>query len=340
MKSTINRIRKLIQQNKNFVDPNLLYYTYRRYNNLFDIKRMIKNYDHVKIEHPIFMLGTQGNGNTLISRMIRRHPNIVSVTGNYKYWAGADEMNSVLGPILPEEFRSIEHIKPYPDNIIYPFDWVCGINRYYHNFRNEEKDFTIELQNKMNHIVKWLINKYQVNSNPRFIDKSQNYTLKMPLLERIFRKSKPKFILVTRNPYASCYRAANGNTYRKENFGLDLNLKIKIELACQHWKNYMETAIEDGSKVDNFLLIRFEDVLNFPEKKMNQICKFIGIDFSKDLLPQKDDVIPFGSKRTNRWYPLRPNVNKKYLMKIDTKEIEIINKNCGSLIEYLNYSSK
>lgn len=337
IRSHIHRIKAILKQ-PNLFDLNNIYYIYRRNRYLFDINRLIKNYKDVEINHPIFLLGTQGNGNTLISRIIRRHQNIVSVTGNYRYWAGADEMNSVLGPILPVEFKSIEYIKPYFDTIKYPTDWVCGIDKYYNFFRKDERDYTPELGEKFKHIIRWIISKNGVSSNPRFIDKSQTFTLKMPLLEKIFQNSKPKFILITRNPYVSCYRAASGRTYKEKNYGQKLSFNEKLELACQHWKNYISTAVQDGQRVENFMLIRFEDVIRSTDDEMKNVCDFININYTKEMLPQKGDLVPFGSRRRDRWYPLRSDVNLKHLSKIKKTQIELITNRCGELATYLGYS--
>ena len=97
-----------------FIFMNRIYYLLKRESWVFDISRYLKNFNDVTIDRPIFLLGTQGSGLTLISRMLRRNKSAVSVTGNYRYWAGADEMKSVLGPILPVELKAFEHIKPYP----------------------------------------------------------------------------------------------------------------------------------------------------------------------------------------------------------------------------------
>ncbi|MEA3499491.1 MAG: sulfotransferase [Candidatus Marinimicrobia bacterium] len=337
MDNSFRRIKKLLKENNYFFDLNILYYIYKRNNYLFDPNRFFRSYKNVNIKHPIFLLGTQGNGNTFVSRMLRRSRNIISVTGNYKYWAGADEMNSVLGPILPKKFKSIEYLKPYPDKIKYPVDWLCGTDKYFPLFRNNESDFGIELKEQFTQVIRWLINRYGKNPNVRFLDKSQTFTIKMLLLEKIFQDSSPKFILVTRNPYASCYRAATGNTYTKKYCGEDNNFLERLELACQHWKNYNKTATVDGEKVNYFMTLRFEDTLKFPEKNLRKICNFIEIEYFPEMIPQKNDVIPFGSKRRDRWYPLRPDVNEKYLSKITNSEIELIYNLCGKLASSFGY---
>lgn len=51
-------LRKLHQ----FHSLNDLVYLYKRNNWIFDFNRFLKNYQNIKIEKPIFLLGTQGGG--------------------------------------------------------------------------------------------------------------------------------------------------------------------------------------------------------------------------------------------------------------------------------------
>lgn len=64
-------------------------------------KLLWKRHAAVTIDRPIFILGTQGGGLTLISRILRRHPTVVSFRGNCHCWAGPDEMLFHLRQFLP-----------------------------------------------------------------------------------------------------------------------------------------------------------------------------------------------------------------------------------------------
>ncbi|OQX70847.1 hypothetical protein B6D52_03310, partial [Candidatus Parcubacteria bacterium 4484_255] len=60
-------------------------------------------------------------------------------------------------------------------------------------------------------------------------------------------------------------------------------------------------------------------------------------DFNKDLLPQPNHKLPFGSKGKDKWYPIRKDVNEKYLNKIAKEEVEIIDKYVGEYARKLGY---
>lgn len=304
---------------------------------MLDIRRYIKNYSDVSIDRPIFLLGTQGGGLTLVSRMIRRNRSVVSISGNRTYWAGADEMKSVLGPILPRELKAVEYLKPYPPLVRIPRDWHCGIDRYVDIYRNTEKDVTAETKDKFRRILRWIIGRHSHGMPGRFTDKSQIYTLKVSFLYELLKDCDPKFILITRNPYAMCYRTAKGNSYTAESMELELSFSERLELACQHWNNYMKYALEDSKKVKAFLIIKYESVLQDPETELRKICTFTELDFDNSMIPKAEDKVPFGSMRRNRWYPLNRNSNKKYLDEIKQEHIDLIVEHCKKYGEMFGY---
>lgn len=316
---------------------NFSYYAWKRNNWIFDFRRYIDDYSEVKIDRPIFLLGVQGGGLTLISRMIRRNEKVVSVSGNYKYWAGADEMQNVLGPILPKQFTGIKHKVPYHPEIGKPRGWLYGSNELVDEYRNDVNDVTPELKNKFRKIIRWMLYRHSLTSHSRFTDKSQIYTLKVSFLNEILKDTNPKFILITRNPYAVCYRAPF-KSYSLKQLNDNFSFEDKLHLASQNWANSIKYALDDKEKTKEFLIIRFEDILKEPEKNMKKICDFAELDYNKNMIPQPYHDIPFGSVRLKRWHPLRTDVNEKYLNKIKEKDIEIINQYCKKYADKFNYT--
>ena len=73
-------------------------YIYKRNNWIVDPRWLRSDcfQEEFSLNSPVFLLGTQGGGLTLVSRMLRRNREVVSVTGNNGYWSGADEMQAVL----------------------------------------------------------------------------------------------------------------------------------------------------------------------------------------------------------------------------------------------------
>jgi len=321
---------------------NKIYYYWKRNNWLIDPRTYLRNYDNIPINKPIFLLGVQCGGLTLVSRMLRRHPSVVSVTGNYKYWSGADEMHTVLGPILPAELTGCRYKVPNNGHPIFtpPRSWTYACDELLPFYRKTEKDSTPELERKFKRIIRMIIGKYAINKRyARFIDKSQVYTVRVSLINKLLEKHNPKFILITINPYTTCYKAATETAGDMKRLKNRLSLEKRLEICAQHWANSMKCALEDKEKNKNIdmLVIRFEDILKSPVKNLKKICEFVELDFSEDMVPQPYHKIPFGSRFPERWYPLRPDLEQKYLKKLGQKEIEIISKYCKNLALQFGY---
>ena len=317
---------------------NFAYYVYRRNNWMFDLSRYYRDFNEIEIEKPVFLLGTQGGGLTLISRMLRRNKNVVSVTGDHQYWSGADEMQNVLGPILPPELTGIKHKAPSDEVFLTPRGWLYATDRLIQDYRNDQSDVNPELKRRFRGILRWVIARNSSGQTPRFTDKSQVFTVKVSFLNKLLEGSDPKFVLITRNPYAVCYRSAKGKARSLDLLKGEFSLKERVEFAAQHWTNSMKYALEDREKVDSFLVVRFEDILREPKEHLQAICSFAGLSYSEDMLPQPEHEIPFGSRFYDRWYPLRPEVNKKYFKEMNPEHLKIISSRCEEYAEEFGYS--
>ncbi len=208
------------------------------------------------------------------------------------------------------------------------------------HYRKTDEDATEELARNLKRVVRYLLARHSLNRyrSSRFVDKSQVFTVRVSLINELLRDHNPKFVLITRNPYASCYRAAMGKAGDMKRYKNHLSFEERLELCTQHWHNSMEYALEDKKRIDNeILILQFEQILKSPHGKMKQLCDFVELEFGEDMLPQPDHKIPLGTTYRNRWYPLRPEVNQKYLSKITKEEIKVIEKRCGELASQFGY---
>ncbi len=319
----------------------------RRYKE-FRIKTGVKFLDvgkDEKIEKPIFLLGVEGGGLTLLSRILHRNHRVVYVTGNYKYWAGQDEINTFLENVLPNSltWRRLDNIrfKSYRYGSL-KHGGIYAIDEVLPFYRSTSKNASLEIKKSFESIIKkiiWLNKPKNTKETLRFINKSQLYTVKVGLLQELLKEYNPKFVLIIRNPFAWCWRRII-KPYSIQYHSPKLSDKEWLELACQHWLNNFKTALSYKGKVD-LSIWRFEDLLKNPEQIMSEICDFVELDFNLSMLPQADDKIPTASLYdafTNKWYPLRLDVNKRYLKEIPQWAVQIIRQRCGDLAEKFNYS--
>jgi hypothetical protein len=270
--------------------------------------------------------------------MLRRREGVVSVSGNHEYWSGADEMAVVLGQILPFELGGIKHNLPRHPHFRSSTAWVYASDDLYADYRLTDEDASRDLRETFLHILRWLIYRHSNNpDNARFTDKSQVYTVRASFISELLRGKSPRFILVTRDPYALVYRAPDKAAALKR-LPSSFSRRDKMRIAAQHWRNSMEAILEDREELEHFLQIRFEDLLRNPKEIIKKICRTADLSFSEGMLPSEDDVVPFGSRYRSRWYPIRKKVNNKYYEKMDKRDVNLIKNNCGEIASSLGYS--
>lgn len=319
---------------------NWLYYGWKRNNWMLDLSRFVQDFDHVDIDRPIFLLGTQGGGLTLISRILRRHEDVVSVSGNCRYWSGADEMQNVLGPILPPELTGIKHKVPEHPDYPSPRGWLYAVDDLLPIYHKTEEDVTSEAREGFRRLLRWTIARHSRTENQRrFSDKSQIFTVKTRFINEILHDCSPMFVLVTRNPYAMCYRSTLGESPGLRKVVAQHGFNQALALAAQHWANSVKCALQDAEKVEHFMTVRFEDILCDPEARIREICEFADLHYDEKMLPQPQDRIPFGSRFRNRWYPLRPGVNDKYLREMSAQHVDIVRAYCEQYSTYFGYEA-
>ncbi len=326
-----------------FEIANLAWYAWRRNSWMVDPRFYLGRYREVTIDRPIFLLGNQGAGLTLVSRMLRRHPSVVSPSGNHRYWSGADEMHNVFEPALSPKIGGTQFKAPSHPTLTPPRGWTYAADELIDLYRETEKDVDDHARRSVRRVVRYCLGRFGNGSSgpSRFVDKSQVFTVRLGLIWKIFREYDPKFVLVTRNPYAACYRAAAGKAgdmrrFRDENV---LSFDERFELCIQHWQNAMGCVLADVDRLDlSVPIIQFEEILRAPERTLRELCDAVDLGFQPAMLPEAGDEIPFGSRFRDRWHPLRPDVNEPYFESMLPEHVEKIQERCGDLAERLEYT--
>ena len=169
------------------------------------------------------------------------------------------------------------------------------------------------------------------------MDKSQVFTLKTRAIQTILASYNPYFVLITRDPYVSCYRAASGSAGDLRRYSNKLSFDERFVVAVQHCKNCYQTVLSDSKYLNNFMVFKFEDFLLDIEMSTKRLCEFVNLYFDSSMLPADGQKIPFATKYPSRWFPIKKDVNSKYLSSIDSKYFDYVEKELGSLAESLGY---
>lgn len=308
---------------------NRFWYLWRRNNWLVDPRGVVAHFREVEVDRPVFLVGNQGDGLTLVSRMLRRHPQIVSLSGNHHYWAGADEMHrAMLGRLPPSLVSGGKWLGNGPRHEVLtpPLSWSYAADDLLGHYRRTAADYDERAAKKLHAVIRESLYRHGRPSGGRFTDKSQTVTVRMSYVNALLRDVQPHFVLITRDPYASCLRNAIGGAHDLRRVADTLDLSARFEICVQHWINSMRCVEEDKDEVAAFTWMRFEDVLSKPDESMRTLCEFLGLPYAGDMVPAAGQSVPFGSRFPERWYPLKREVNDRYLADLpdefETKLVE------------------
>lgn len=305
-------------------------------------RRLWIRLEEIPIDRPIFVLGTQGGGLTLLTRMIRRHPDVVMVGSNARFWAGSDEMDKHFAD-LPDDFvvrspafRSWRPGEPEHPVFGHARSWLYAIDELLPAHRRTADDHTPEKEAALEEKIASSIRAYAPDpTSARFLDMSQSYALKVPLLRACLPGAR--FVLLSRNPWASCWRETTTWEHRYVLWKEVPPLEERLELAAQHWENTFRIALGDLEGEEDGLVARFEDLIEDPERVLRRVLGHVGLDFRPRMLPRPGDRPPVGSKDREKWWPIRSDVNDRYLEEIPPEAAAIVTRRAGEVAARLGY---
>lgn len=321
---------------------NIVWYLWKRGNWLFDPRCLLAHVREVEIDRPVFLVGNQGDGLTLVSRMLRRHPQLVSLSGNHKYWAGADEMHrAFLGRLPPSLVNGGRWLgkAPYHAELTPPRSWSYAADELIHSYRRTAADYDERAARQLRAVIRESLYRHGRPSAGRFTDKSQVFTVRMSYVNALLVDVNPHFVLITRDPYASCYRNALGGAYDIRRYAKKHDLDTRFEICLQHWHNSMTCVEQDREQLSAFTIMKFEDFLIDPRSSLESLCRFLDIPFMEDMVPAPGHKIPFGSRFPDRWFPLKADVNQRYLAELPRRFEEKIRDRAGDLAAAYGYHS-
>ena len=302
----------------------------------------LRDLDQATIDRPIFLLGTQGGGLTLLSRMLRRHSSVISAAGNHRYWTAADELQNVYGPVLPFELTGLRYKAPPHPTLSAPRSWTYAARDLYPLYRKRAEDASPKLRKALHRVIRF--SALQHASDPqrcRFLDKSQSFCVRMGLLAKLLEGTNPRFVVVPRDPYVSVYRAAIGGAGDMKRLLKLLSYEERIDICAEHYGNSMRAILEDARELKLDLhVLPFEQLLAAPECSLRAVCHHVALDYSEDMLPASHHRLPLGSRFLDRWYPIRPEVNQRYEALLDKTSIDAVNRHCHDILEPLGYRTR
>jgi len=304
--------------------------------------------DEIEIDRPIFILGVQGGGLTLLTRMLHRNERIVTIGGGRTYWVGNNEMDKQYTGELPEDFtlRSPRYQSPTfkthmtGEEDEHPIfgrerNWVYACEDLLDQYRKTETDWTPEKETRLRRAIKESVRAYASDvETARFLDMSQTFSLKVPLLRKIFPDAR--FVVQTRNPYATCIKEARDESYA---WRRKTRMEQKLRLFATHWRNTYRHAVDDLDGYQHKVIVRYEDLVENPEGELRRVAEAVDLEYDPDMVPSAHHQLPLGSSESHKWFPVRTEVNEKHLSQLSERTASVIRENAEDVARSFGYRS-
>lgn len=276
---------------------------------------------------PFFILGNPRSGTSLFRLMLNSHPEVVVPPECgfsewlYDKYSEVEFHNGMYESVLRDVFNSRKFetwkmdfksalsfvCKSKPGSYQ---DFVCDVYLAYANFMGKSPDSIVGDKNN-----------YFINDVDR--------------IDSIFPECKKIFIVRDGRDVACSYLDLG-----KKSITSDYKPKLANDIAdiSREWAQSVEIMrhwIERGAKS-----IKYEDLVMAPEKTLNKVCTFLGVEYSSEMLgyyKKNDEPEAFKAWKGRTFDPVSASSVGRYrhdLTEIQTKEFEL---NCGDYLEILGY---
>lgn len=154
------------------------------------------------------------------------------------------------------------------------------------------------------------------------LEKTTTNAVRMLWLQKAFPNSY--FIGLVRNGYAVCE-------------GIKRKGHKSVERGARHWNMTNKLMFQDAKHVDNFLEVRYEDLVGKPLFVVAQIAKLLGLDYdelSRGISGQSArDAVEDPSMKNIRDY------NAESIARLNPDEIKKIHNEAEEMLDYFGYEA-
>lgn len=295
----------------------------------------------IQIDRPVFFLGVQGGGLTVLLKCLQRLDVTCFCHGNRTSWDAADnEMHVCIDDAQMPEALSFFRNSVYPSGLPSNFYryWTYATDGAVDDFRITPDQATPEMAHDFRQVIKKLIRAHARDPRKsRFIDKSQLYTICVGALDKMLADTNPYFILVARDPFGSVPRTARNYYLNPDKHGYDMDYRQALRYCAEHWRNSFALALEDGGRIKNFMTARIEDFFSEPPAFLEAVCDFAELPFDPDMVPGPGQPPTIYQQMGRRWHPLKPSATDKARDRLSADERDIILEVCGDVMTKLGY---
>lgn len=235
------------------------------------------NKAHVHLRNgPIFIVGAPRSGTTLLQYMLRSHPRLSLPTGESHFFIPLFRAVDTYGDLTRLENIRAVLAEMYRRSADF-------LDTDLHGMKFDINTLAQELHADGHHTLQAIITGlFEKNARgegkARWGDKTPYYVLHLSKIIEWFPDAQIIHLIRDGRDVALSLFA------RQDDFGV-----YNTYFAAKYWQQYVETGREQGAKLhpDQYLEIRYEDILSDQKNALQKICNFLGEEFNASLLEFK-----------------------------------------------------
>ena len=288
---------------------------------------------------PIFVIGAERSGTTLLRLMLTAHPDIC-IPPESLFFVALESKYGAAPDLLPQIEDFLNDL--YNNNFHRFWEWNVDPKLLLSNWKNHH-------QLSYTQAVETVYQTYCQQFDPAasiWGDKNPFHIYQLGKIRRYF--PGVKVILIVRD-FRACYSSVKKLVAKEQERG-EVWQGIKTIGGLTHQWNQVVKIIEKyHQKWEQFYLVSYEDLVREPSAQLAKICKWVGVDFQESMLQfyQKNAELglvpvnqmvwhpntlePIGSDRINAWQDELSVTELETIELMNWKNLEKLGYKCSSL---------
>lgn len=172
----------------------------------------------------------------------------------------------------------------------------------------------------------------------RILEKSPNSIYHLPEVKKAFPKAK--LIFIYRHPIDAftSYRKREKNVENCRTKKEKTNwLNISPDIFCTNYARTIDLALKESTLNENFLMIKYENLVQSSQETIKEICSFIGENFEKEMLPTNQKALSDWKPDPELFAEIQPKT-KNWQNFISKNEAKIIETQLDYLMKRISYN--
>ena len=288
---------------------------------------------------PIFLLGAERSGTTLLRLMLTAHP-AICIPPESLFFVALESKYGPVSNLLPQIEEFLNDL--YHNNFHRFWEWNVDRQLLFNNLTNNQ-------QLSYDRAVSLVYETYRQQFDPTasiWGDKNPFHIYQLGKIRKYF--PDVRVILIVRD-FRACYSSVKKLVAKEQERG-EVWPGIKTIAGLTHQWNQVVKIIEKyNQKWEQFYLVSYEDLVREPSAQLAKICKWVGVDFQESMLEfyQKNAELglvpvnqmvwhpntfePVGSDRINAWQDELSVTELETIELMNWKNLEKLGYKCTSL---------